>query len=154
MLAYVSALDAGHIDQRRLGRGVGCSGGVGGLDGGVLTRRTRACTRAADRVESQWKVTWPPPGDAASFCAPMKTGPVILVLVLSAGCGSFLSRPGPSDVGYRKGYLGMLSAEQIQDLRFAWHGAVGGVASIARFRTDQSGIERIRLVPQITIEGT
>jgi hypothetical protein len=42
----------------------------------------------------------------------------------------------------------MLSAEQIQDLRFAWHGAVGGVASIARFRTDQSGIERIRLATQ------
>jgi hypothetical protein len=45
MLAYVSALDAGHIDQRRLGCSVDCSGGVGGLGGGMLMRWANVKTR-------------------------------------------------------------------------------------------------------------
>ncbi len=74
----------------------------------------------------------------------MKILLVILVLAITEGCGSPLSRPTPSESQYRKRFLGMLTEEQIQDLRFAYHGAIGGEASIARFTTDPSGIMAIR----------
>ena len=75
----------------------------------------------------------------------MKLLLVILVLAITEGCGLPLSRPTPSESQYRKRFLSMLTEEQIQDLRFAYRGAIGGESSIARFTTDPSGIMAIRV---------
>ena len=43
----------------------------------------------------------------------------------------------------------MLTEERIQDLRFAYRGAIGDEASIARFTTDPSGVKAIRAATKL-----
>ena len=85
------------------------------------------------------------PADIHRFCSQMKLLLVILVLAITKGCGLPLSRPTPSESQYRKRFLGTLTEEQVQDLRFAYRGAIGGESSIAQFTTDPSGIMAIRV---------
>jgi len=74
----------------------------------------------------------------------MKPRSLILLLLFAMGCPAPFSRPVPSPSEYKQRFLSNLDPKQIQNLQFTYHGAIGGEASIARFRTDSAGIESIR----------
>ena len=58
------------------------------------------------------------------------------------------SRPVPTDAEYKQRFLFHLQPKQIKDLRFSYHGAVGGQVSIARFKVDADAISKIRVSTQ------
>ncbi len=74
----------------------------------------------------------------------MKRNAILAVVVCIIGCAVPFSRPVPTESEYKRRFLTHLRPEQITDLRFSYHGAVGGEATIARFTVDADAISQIR----------
>ncbi|WP_442511502.1 hypothetical protein SH528x_003183 [Novipirellula sp. SH528] len=74
--------------------------------------------------------------------------PIIIAMFVIACCTLPFSRPVPTDAEYKLRFLSHLQPEQIKDLRFSYHGAVGGQYSIARFKVDADAISQIRVNTQ------
>jgi len=74
----------------------------------------------------------------------MKHPYVLAALLVFAGCPMPFSRPVPSETEYIQRFLTHVQPEQIEDLQFSYHGAVGGEYSIARFRVDNDAIHQLR----------
>ncbi|EMI22947.1 hypothetical protein RMSM_00126 [Rhodopirellula maiorica SM1] len=53
-------------------------------------------------------------------------------------------RPVPTASEYKQRFLTHLRPEQINSLRFTYHGAVGGEASLARFKVEANAVSEIR----------
>jgi hypothetical protein len=68
-------------------------------------------------------------------------GSILILTTLMVGC---FTRPVPSNAEYIRRYLAPFSETAIGDLRFSYHGAVGGEGSIARFRIDDTGIAALK----------
>lgn len=73
----------------------------------------------------------------------MKPTAIVATVVCLIGCAPPFSRPVPDELQYKERFLTHLRPEQINDLRFSYHGAVGGEASIARFTVDAEAISQI-----------
>ena len=74
----------------------------------------------------------------------MKRTLILAVVVCITGCAAPFSRPVPTESEYKLRFLTHLQPEQISSLRFSYHGAVGGAASIARFNVGADAISQIR----------
>ena len=74
----------------------------------------------------------------------MKRALILTVVVCITACSAPFSRPIPTESEYKQRFLTHLEPEQIDALRFSYHGAVGGEASIARFKLDADAIAQIR----------
>ena len=74
----------------------------------------------------------------------MKGTCILAVVACVVGCSMPFSRPVPTESEYKQRFLTLLPAEQINNLRFSYHGAVGGEVSIARFTVDADSISQIR----------
>lgn len=74
----------------------------------------------------------------------MKGFYILAVVACVVGCTMPFSRPVPTESEYKQRFLTLLQAEQINTLRFSYHGAVGGEAAIARFTVDANSISQIR----------
>ncbi|WP_417377460.1 hypothetical protein [Gimesia maris] len=79
----------------------------------------------------------------------MKHAQLLLLVFLVTGCPAPFSRPVPTESEYKRRFLSQLAPAQITDLRFSYHGAVGGEASIARFKVDADTISQIRTSAQL-----
>jgi hypothetical protein len=73
----------------------------------------------------------------------MKPIAILATVVCLIGCAAPFSRPVPTESQYKERFLTHLRPEQIHDLRFSYHGAVGGEASIARFTVGADAISQI-----------
>jgi hypothetical protein len=71
----------------------------------------------------------------------MKNGLAVACLVLTTACPMPLSRPRPTETEYKTRFLGLLEPQHIHDLRFLYRGAVGGEYSVAKFTTDEDGLQ-------------
>ncbi len=78
----------------------------------------------------------------------MKGFYLLAVVASVVGCTMPFSRQVPTVSEYKQRFLTLLPAEQINNLRFSYHGAVGGEASIARFTVDENSISQIRVNAQ------
>lgn len=79
----------------------------------------------------------------------MKRNLILSVVVCIAGCAAPFSRPIPTESEYKQRFLTHLEPQQVDALRFSYHGAVGGEASIARFNVDADAISQIRTSAQL-----
>lgn len=68
----------------------------------------------------------------------------ILAVLLMIGCAGPFSRAVPTESEYKQRFLTLLQPDQIDNLQFSYHGAVGGEASIARFKLNTDAISQIR----------
>ena len=78
----------------------------------------------------------------------MKISEILLLVLLALGCSGPFSRPVPTPTEYKQLFLSHLAPENIRQLQYSYHGAVGGEASIARFIADDDAIAVIRKAVQ------
>ena len=78
----------------------------------------------------------------------MKISGILLLVLLASGCSGAFSRPVPTPEEYKQQFLSHLAPENIRELQYSYHGAVGGDASIARFIADDYVIAVIRKATQ------
>ncbi|GAA5504878.1 hypothetical protein Rcae01_00317 [Novipirellula caenicola] len=58
------------------------------------------------------------------------------------------SRPVPSEAEYIQRFLPHVRLEQVENLQFSYHGAVGGEFSIARFGVEEDTVSQLRVHAQ------
>lgn len=73
----------------------------------------------------------------------MKPAAILTTVVFLIGCSAPFSRPVPTETEYKERFLTHLRPEQIKDLRFSYHGAVGGEMTIARFTLEADVLSQI-----------
>ncbi len=82
----------------------------------------------------------------------MKLAILVLLLMLAAnGCRMPFSRPVPTPTQYKEKFLSFLEPDDVSDLQYSYQGAVGGEASIAKFRLTQEAIGMLRTARPIAV---
>lgn len=78
----------------------------------------------------------------------MKRALLHAMVVCIMGCAAPFSRLLPTESDYKQRFLRHLRPKEISSFQFTYHGAVGGEASIARFKVGEDAVSQLRAKAQ------